>query len=58
MMTVEQDSPPTPPSPDDREPYAAPRLVAFGSIADITQAIGAKSNMDGGTVTGMKNSQA
>jgi hypothetical protein len=40
-----------------RPAYAPPRLVIYGSLADITQAVGKSSKMDGGSVTGMKRSQ-
>jgi hypothetical protein len=39
-----------------RAPYAAPRIVVYGALAELTRAIGNKSNNDGGMVTGMKRS--
>ncbi len=40
-----------------RAPYEAPKLVVYGALADITLAVGNNSNMDGGSVNGMKKSQ-
>ncbi|MDQ8165372.1 MAG: hypothetical protein P3A28_06395 [Gemmatimonadota bacterium] len=40
-----------------RTPYATPKLVVYGALADITLAIGKKSNSDGGTVNNFKKSQ-
>jgi hypothetical protein len=37
--------------------YASPRLIVYGSLGQITQKVGNKSNMDGGFINGMKNSQ-
>jgi hypothetical protein len=37
--------------------YSSPRLVVYGSLAEITRAVGVSSKMDGGSVNGMKNSQ-
>jgi hypothetical protein len=37
--------------------YASPRLVVYGSLAEITRKVGVSSKMDGGAVNGMKNSQ-
>jgi hypothetical protein len=38
--------------------YACPRLVVYGSLAEITRIVGPNSNKDGGLVTGMMMSQA
>lgn len=40
-----------------RAPYAAPRVVVFGALAELTRAIGNSSMADGGMVNGMKRSQ-
>jgi hypothetical protein len=40
-----------------RSPYTAPRLVVYGSLTEITRAVGISSKKDGGSVNGMKNSQ-
>jgi len=40
-----------------RAPYAAPRVVVYGALAELTRAIGNKSNNDGGMTAGMKRSQ-
>ncbi|MFI5311560.1 MAG: lasso peptide [Gemmatimonadales bacterium] len=40
-----------------RRPYTTPKLTVYGALAHITQAVGSKSKMDGGSVNGMKNSQ-
>ena len=37
--------------------YAAPRLVVYGSLGDITRAIGTTKNIDGGKTAGMKHSK-
>jgi hypothetical protein len=51
----------TPPPPADasgqKAIYVTPRLVIYGSLASITSAVGAKSNMDGGAVAGKMKSQ-
>lgn len=47
----------TAPARDVRRPYDAPQLVVYGSLVHLTQKTGNKSNMDGGVVNGMKNSQ-
>lgn len=39
----------SPSPPVGTAPYAAPKLVVYGSLADITRATGKTSNMDGGT---------
>ena len=40
-----------------RAEYSTPTLVTYGAIAEITRAVGNTSNMDGGSVNGMKKSQ-
>jgi hypothetical protein len=40
------DSTPTPPAP--KKPYRAPVLVRWGTLRDITQAVGRSGNSDGG----------
>ena len=43
--------------PRDGAPaYAAPRLVVYGSLVEITRKVGSKSNLDGGAVLGMRRS--
>jgi hypothetical protein len=34
--------------PPARKPYSAPALVTWGSLRDITQAVGSSGNSDGG----------
>ena len=45
------------PAPRAKAPYEPPRVVVYGTLAALTQAIGNVSNMDGGAVNGMKRSQ-
>ena len=53
-----QEEYPPPTDPTERPAvYATPRLVTYGALTDITHAVGATSNKDGGLVTGMMMSQ-
>jgi hypothetical protein len=35
-----------------KKPYQAPKLLIYGSLTQMTQAVGAKGNLDGGRVGG------
>jgi len=48
------DDTPTPPAP--KKPYRAPKLVRWGTLRDITQAVGRSGNNDnGGPANGGRN---
>ncbi len=41
-----------------KKPYQRPRLVTYGALREITQAVGIYMRRDGGTANMMKRSQA
>ncbi len=41
-----------------KKPYQRPRLVTYGALREITQAVGIYMRLDGGTANMMKRSQA
>lgn len=37
-----------------KKPYQAPKLLIYGNLTEMTQAVGGKQNLDGGLMAGMR----
>ena len=41
-------------APAKKKPYQAPKLLVYGDLTQLTQATGARGNLDGGTRLGRR----
>jgi len=37
-----------------KKPYQAPKLLIYGNLTEMTQAVGGMKNLDGGLMAGMR----
>jgi len=41
---------------EPKKPYSKPRLIVFGTVRDLTQRVGTRGKLDGGTTLGKRHS--